>query len=333
MSDVEPITSLDRDVNCWIMTEEQKQKQVPSLPDDWTRCHSYIERKHRFCRQLKLDESNFCGHHAADDDTKRRIPCPFDPSHDILENQIEKHKKVCPKLTRQKEQETRPYYRQDINGGGYGGLGTPPTSSIASSEWAQHIAMQVLRIHQRLYGGGANGATQSMTDSDIQNSIPMKDLSQPELESGLPTAVEHFRIKSGGTRHLHQQASLIGHLRRIGVLLPVPNTSSTNAPTVQFLEMGAGRGMFGLLAAGVAAACGAPKVRLIMVERAGARSKADTVLRKAKESTTYMKLHSVEWSRIQCDLAHIHVPSILTSNSDDGTAAVGEKRKTSPNTN
>lgn len=313
--------------------DHNNQKQTPSLPADWTRCHTYIERKHRFCRQVKLLESNYCGYHATDDDTKRRIPCPFDPSHDILENLIEKHKKVCPKLTRQKDQETRPYYRQDINGGGHGGLGPPSTSSIVGSEWAQHIAMEVLRVHQRLYGSTSNGKTQSMTDVDIHNSIAMMDLSQPELDGGLPTAVEHFRIKSGGTRHLHQQASLIGHLRRIGVLLPVPNTSSTNtAHDVQFLEMGAGRGMFGLLAAGVAAACGAPKVHLIMVERAGARSKADTVLRKAKESTAYMKLQTVEWSRIQCDLAHVHVPTILASNGDGSTAAVGEKRKTSPNT-
>ena len=324
-----------------IMANAPKVSGAPPLPTDWSRCHSFIERKHRFCRQMKIPESNYCGYHhvhlqsdAADGSSatsKRRIPCPFDPSHDILEHQVEKHKKVCPKLTRQKEQETRPYYRQNINAGGHGETGSSKTTALCTSEWALHIAAKVLEIHQRLYNVAGMAATQTalgMTNDDIHKSIPMNDLSQPELVGGLPEAVQHFRIKSGGARHLHQQASLIGHLRRIGVLLPRPNESSTTIPEMEFLEMGAGRGMFGLLAAGVAAACGAPKVRLVLVERAGARSKADTVLRKAKESTTYMKLNNVDWSRIQCDLAHVHVPSILSSNqSGDCTAAVGDKRK------
>ena len=311
----------------------------PSLPADWSRCHSYIERKQRFCRQVKLPESNYCGyhhghHHGAtngiNDASKRRIPCPFDPSHDILEDQVEKHKKVCPKLTRQKEQETRPYYRHNVNAGGHGEIGTTGRTAAGTSEWAQHIAVKVLEVYQRLFnsaGAMAAQTTLGITGDEIQNAISLNDLSKPELEGGLPEAIEHFRIKSGGARHLHQQASLIGHLRRIGVLLPCPNESSTLMPEVEFLEMGAGRGMLGLLAAGVAAACGAPKVRLVLVERAGARSKADTVLRKAKESTTYMKLRDVDWSRVQCDLAHVHVPSILSSQSGDCVAAVGDKRK------
>lgn len=322
------------------MAVAPKKIGAPPLPTEWSRCHSYIERKHRFCRQVKLPESNYCGYHHAhhhdteasgsSDNSKRRIPCPFDSSHDILEHQIEKHKKVCPKLTRQKEQETRPYYRHNINAGGHGESGCTETSAPGTSEWALHIATKVLEVHQRFYSAAGAAAAQTtlrMTSDEIHNAIPMKDLSQPELESGLPEAIEHFRIKSGGARHLHQQASLIGHLRRIGVLLPRPNESSILMPEVEFLEMGAGRGMLGLLAAGVAAACGAPKVRLVLVERAGARSKADTVLRKAKESTTYMKLRDVDWSRIQCDLAHVHVPSILASKSGDCAAVVGVKRK------
>jgi tRNA:m4X modification enzyme len=313
---------------------EKKQEGPPPLPEEWTRCHTYIERKHRYCRQQKHLESNYCGYHQAPTDNRRRIPCPFDPSHDINEDQVEKHRKVCPKLTRQKEQETRPYYRQDINGGGYGELGS--TTSTESSddgnpEWAQQIAVKVLEIHQRLYGGTTTKqASHTITKDDIHDAIPMKDLSQPEMDGGLPEAVEHFRIRSGGVRHLRQQASLLGHLRRTGVLLPTPNTSTPSAPHVEFLEMGAGRGMLGLVASGVAAACGAQTVRLTLVERAGTRSKADTVLRKAKESTSYMKLHTVDWSRIQCDLAHVDVPSILASSSDDSAESVGEKRKAPP---
>jgi tRNA:m4X modification enzyme len=151
----------------------------------------------------------------------------------------------------------------------------------------------------------------------------MMDLSEKELQAGLKDSIDHYRIKSGGKRHLHQQGSLVGHLRRLGVF---ENTESD----LTLLEMGAGRGMFGLMAAGVAAAAAhsKPSTQLVLVERSGTRSKADGVLRMAKDATDYMALNKVQFSRISCDLAHVHMPTVIQKvASTNSKASVGSKRK------
>lgn len=306
--------------------EQQKQVGPPPLPEGWTRCHAYLENKRRYCRQQQRGSSSkYCGNHSSEE--RLRIPCPMDPSHQIYQDQVEKHIKVCPKVVRMKAQEKLPYFCRDVNTGGHGMLGDDTTCS-PSLEWAQRIATKVLEVHQRHFGRKAQ-PPESLTEKDIHKAIVMKDLSQTELDAGLADAVQHFRIKSGGPRHIHQQASLVGHLRLAGVL-PLTPDLSTCTKEIKFLEMGAGRGMLGLVAAGAASACGSPKVQLTLVERAGSRSKADTILRAAAESkeeeSRYMKLKTVQWSRVQCDLAHIDVTSII---KDQSEPAVGKKRKVS----
>jgi hypothetical protein len=217
-----------------------------------------------------------------------------------------------------------------------------------------------------------------------------------------------------------------------GVLVgsPIRNRNGQRRRLV-LLEMGAGRGIFGLVAAGVAAAAAAAttttrttatsndllcgkshrKVHLAMVERAGSRGKADTVLRtlpvalrptqkpamsrtttavttngnKATDNTTtsrplevaevgletadnidndndnravgttnavvttnnnnntnnnnfnnnnshqrpYLQLEPIEWSRLTCDLAHVHLPTVLGQIK----VATQKKEKASTRTN
>ena len=141
-----------------------------------------------------------------------------------------------------------------------------------------------------------------LTQEEIESALPLHDYSARELELGLAEAMESYHIRSGGPKHLHQQASLVGHLRRLGALPPrgtgkdnnnkqeetvaemaaTQRPSSTKKPRTSsphtFFEMGAGRGMLGLVAAGVSAVTTQP-THLVLVERSGSRSKADTVLR------------------------------------------------------
>jgi tRNA:m4X modification enzyme len=329
--------------------EKRDAKTMPYLqdplqpPHDWTRCQCYVPKKHRFCRQVKLRDSKFCGNHAVGMlSSKKRIPCPLDPSHDILEDHLERHIAICPMSSRIKELESRSYFRRGVNDGGHGELGLkPPSQFVKSANWAQTIAIKVLEIYERLFMKSEDFHStinhQKLSLEQIYQAIPTKDLSQPELEAGLSDAVEHFRIKIGGSKHLHQHASLLGHLRLLRVLPMHPPKSllesnrddKHTSHTLEILEMGAGRGILGLLTAGVAAVAndGDTQVCLTLVERNGARSKADTVLRKAKEPSAYMKLHSVRWNRIQCDLSHIHVPSILSNYQVATDTVVGSKRK------
>ena len=294
-------------------------EESPLPPNNWDRCHVFIPRKGRFCNQFPSNGATYCGNHihlTGSTTGRKRIPCPIDPTHMIFKDQVEKHKLSCPKLRQQQERENKPYFRRNINLGGHGTLGDT-SSRDKTMEWAQNFALKLLEVHQTIFTGKCPDNVRQITQENIYDSIPMQDFSQPEMEAGLPQAVEAYRIKSGGQRHLIQQASLIGHLRKIGVLpgLDQPRTISDD---ITFLELGAGRGMLGLVAAGVACASIPATVRLALVERAGSRSKADTVLRTIRDisdipTTTmhYMKLKSLEWSRLQCDLSHVHMPTVI----------------------
>jgi hypothetical protein len=195
----------------------------------------------------------------------------------------------------------------------------------------------VLEIQTRLFDGGEK-PIKSLTLHDIHNVVKLKDYAGSELKAGHAEAVQHYRIKSGGLHHLRQQASLMSHLRATN-LLPEPTGITTcrdNAGTeIHFLEMGAGRGILGLLASGVAAATHS-NVSLTMVERSGTRSKADKILRVANKGSAdvgsrpadsiYLRLNTLKWDRTQCDLAHVHVPTILEQPIEQGESA-GDIRK------
>lgn len=312
-----------------------RSKEVPSKPPDgWTRCHAFVERKHRFCRQAvtnpseKLGGPRYCGNHShfyKNPPKRKRVPCPIDGSHSIYEDDVAKHVKICPRVKQRRMQEQQPYYRHNINTGGCGGITEDAETVQVSVERAKRLALRILQAYQRVFSPSKIATSQSLTFEQIQSAIPLLDLSKPELEAGLPESVEYHRFRSGGPRHLIQQASLIGHLRRVGAL-PSLDKDSKKAPLRKFgktclLEMGAGRGMFGLLAAGAAAGAAealqaSPNLHLVLVERAGTRFKADSVLRLAKgpsadKSLNYLRLHQLPWTRIQCDLAHVHMPTVL----------------------
>ena len=358
-------------------------------PAGWDRCHAYMKQKRRFCRQKPLPNTVYCGNHrhllqdsasaslptaqsgtGSESDkrpfgTRKRVPCPIDPSHYIFEDQIEKHIKVCPKATTHQQLQKLPYYQEQVNTGGYGSIGNSSAQDRSdftdtdNIDWAHQLALRVLRVYRTVFSPTSDDSQNTSSCRDwtrpqLLDMIAMQDLAEPELQAGLPEAVEHYRMKSGGERHLRQQASLVGHLRQLGVF------DDQNTP-VHFVEMGAGRGMLGLVAAGVAAANN-QSVHLTLVERAGSKGKADTVLRTnapnrkkhpRKQSSDrnnnrgdkdaldgrYLRLDNIDWLRVRCDLAHVHLRTVLdmvdeSTDADrkapkisDGEATPGRKRK------
>jgi tRNA:m4X modification enzyme len=317
----------------------------PEPPNDWDRCNAYLKRKRRFCSQHPLPSHDkdgkkllrFCGNHQHllphCKSNQRRVPCPVDPTHSILEHLVDKHVLVCPATKTRKLQEKQPFFKLNVNAGGSGDLchqgeGTTcfatckgPTISL---DKAKELALRVLKVHQMLFQHvKCEKKLVDLLFEDIHNAIPILDLSRPELEAGLATALSDYRLKSGGARHIHQQASIVGHLRRLGALEPpaalgskVTEEKEAASPKIHqrtVLEVGAGRGMTGLVVSGISAASGV-ETKFIMVERAGSRGKADTVLRNAKErTTTYpLDLNSlVQWERIQCDVSHVNMASVF----------------------
>lgn len=154
----------------------------------------------------------------------------------------------------------------------------------------------------------------------------------------LSDAIALHRIKAGGPRHLHQIASILGHLRENGLLtneVTLHNNdnnkldfSKASTPAINVIEMGAGRGMLGLVVAGAIGASSvdpnpSSKVQLFLVDRSGSRAKAETKIRKAirdasnrrpntnEAKADCLKLDAVTVHRIKCDLAHVLMPAAL----------------------
>jgi tRNA:m4X modification enzyme len=322
----------------------KQRKAPPPVPEGWDRCCAYIPKKNRFCNQRHLRD-RFCGNHyrlLANPLTegRKRIPCPIDPSHSIYEDQMVKHKRICPRVKALRKQAECSYYRSRVNSGGYGKLASTSSEEEPNLEWSKRVALRVLQVYQNMYGNEEVSAGQDLsklTANQLFDQIPLLDLSKKELDAGFSEALDHYSIRSGGSKQLVQQASLIGHMRRIGAL-PTHTTddAGTEKDTIDkisplvLLEMGAGRGMLGL--ATTLVACGAGlEVRFVMVERSTSRNKADSTLRSqtgddsSNPHPQYMKIDpsKIEWSRVQCDLSHVHLPSVLQQGKD-GSSSNGE---------
>ena len=234
----------------------------------------------------------------------------------IFEDQVKKHILICPRTKKRKRQEEEPYFLKNVNCGGHGQLVANPEKpefQPGTSIWAQRIARRVLRAHQSTFKNDKECDVTAITLQDIHGALQVKDLSQPEITAGIREGFLSHHIKSGGEHHTTQIASLIGHLRQMGFF----QTAETEkeVPLV-IMEMGAGRGMFGLTAAGVANASGLD-THFFMVDRAGSRSKAEKAFRSLKSDTdrSYLKLDAVNWCRLCCDVGHVNLPVVLDTNA------------------
>eukprot|EP00956_Cyclotella_meneghiniana_P033199 scaffold94344_cov64-Cyclotella_meneghiniana.AAC.2 len=261
----------------------------------------------------------------------KRIPCPIDPSHMIYESALEKHVLKCPAAKLKRDVVSKAYYSKDVNRGGFGDLsvGSVDDTSDLTNKKHGELAVAILRVFYHLFISGEDSTDdfqplsfdklKSLTENEIYSSLDEIDLAEQEEQSTgrLSESIARHRIKAGGTRHLHQIASILGHLRDNRLL-----TSTSN--TMNVIEMGAGRGMLGLVVSGAAAASTYnSKVRLFLVDRSGTRAKAETRIRSAandresdypkanKSSRDCLKLDAVEVTRIKADLAHVHMPIAL----------------------
>jgi tRNA:m4X modification enzyme len=280
----------------------------------------------------------------------KRVPCPIDRSHSVFEGSISKHILVCPAAKRKQEVAGKEYYSEGINLGGCGGMGTVNESKMADSGEAKELAYAVLRVFSHLFLAThgddigmlndrgddctlSNEQLQNITESEIYDALPESDLSGVEegtscdatscmpavdgtaaVSGRLSRAISDHRIRAGEPRHLRQIASILGHMRCEG-LISVKNAESEEKRLV--IEMGAGRGMTGLVVAGAMGASLArdnSKVQLCLVERSGTRGKAETRIRMSEgkhSNDDCLRLDLVDVTRVRCDLAHVDIRKAL----------------------
>ncbi|XP_063508661.1 tRNA:m(4)X modification enzyme TRM13 homolog isoform X2 [Pongo pygmaeus] len=214
------------------------------------RCGYYVEKKKRFCRMVVAAGKRFCGEHAGaaeEEDARKRILCPLDPKHTVYEDQLAKHLKKC----NSREKPKPDFYIQDINAG----------------------LRDETEIPEQL--------------------VPISSLSEEQLEKlikklrkaseALHDALNDPKNGDSATKHLKQQASILGNIENLKLL----------GPRRCFVEFGAGKGK---LSHWVDTALkDAEKVHFILVEKVTTRFKVDG---------KHRKKNSV-FERLQIDIQHL----------------------------
>ncbi|XP_057585110.1 tRNA:m(4)X modification enzyme TRM13 homolog isoform X2 [Hippopotamus amphibius kiboko] len=228
------------------------------------RCGYYVEKKKRFCRMVVAAGKRFCGEHAGaaeEENARKRILCPLDPKHTVYEDQLAKHLKKC----NSREKPKPDFFIQDINAGLKDETEIPehlvPISSL-SEEQLENLIKKLRKASEGL-------------NSTLKNQI----MSHPALHD----ALNDPKNGDSATKHLKQQASILGNIEKLKLL----------GPRRCFVEFGAGKGK---LSHWVDIALkDAEKVHFILVEKVTTRFKVDG---------KHRKKNSV-FERLQIDIQHL----------------------------
>ncbi|XP_054420877.1 tRNA:m(4)X modification enzyme TRM13 homolog [Pteronotus mesoamericanus] len=228
------------------------------------RCSYYVAKKKRFCRMVVAVGKRFCGEHAGaaeEENGRKRILCPLDPKHTVYEDQLAKHLKKC----NSREKPKPDFFVQDINAGLKDETEIPeqlvPISSLPE-EQLENLIMKLKKASEGL-------------NSTLKEQI----MSHPALHD----AVTDPKNGDSATKHLKQQASILGNIEKLKLL----------GPRRCFVEFGAGKGK---LSHWVDIALkDAEKVHFILVEKVTTRFKVDG---------KHRKKNSV-FERLQIDIQHL----------------------------
>ncbi|XP_066102266.1 tRNA:m(4)X modification enzyme TRM13 homolog [Saccopteryx bilineata] len=228
------------------------------------RCGYYVAKKRRFCRLVAAAGRRFCGEHAGaaeEENARKRILCPLDPKHTVYEDQLAKHLKKC----NSREKPKPDFFIQDINAGLKDETEIReqlvPISSLPE-EQLENLIKKLKRASEGL-------------SSALKDQI----LSHPALHD----ALNDPKNGDSATKHLKQQASILGNIEKLKLL----------GPRRCFVEFGAGKGK---LSHWVDIALkDAEKVHFILVEKVTTRFKVDGKHKK-KDSV---------FERLQIDIQHL----------------------------
>ncbi|KAJ8446450.1 hypothetical protein Cgig2_019343 [Carnegiea gigantea] len=283
------------------------------------RCQFWLPKKKRFCANAPLNHSSFfspssyayklleyipshihtnlfCGNHTPRD-AGNWVKCPIDPSHSVLEDNLEAHVKKCPLLKQAQTLSLQPYYQKGINRGRDESAQNGERKEQQEEEEQEDDFSSEMK-RKLVYNLTASQLTDLLCKIRAVHSSMCKEIGisykvpeacnvwiQRQVDGKLP-----FQEK-----HVLQQASILGNLEDFGVLndsdqtlakeqgeCPGSHYSENDIPAV--VEFGAGRGYLTQI---LADCYGIKKV--FLVERKSYKLKADRSLRQ-KESLVLERL-------------------------------------------
>ncbi|XP_027100084.2 uncharacterized protein [Coffea arabica] len=238
------------------------------------RCQFRLPKKNRLCANAPLPNSSFCGNHTQRSN-HQWIQCPLDPSHSVLQHNLENHLTRCPSLKQAQSLSLQPYYQKGINaGGGIDEDHTATASHMKRRAVYNKTVPEFCDLIRKIKSIHA-----SLSDNTrIQDSFKI-----PQACAVWSTRRQIDRKLPFQEKHVLQQASILGNLEEFGLLrksgvedavidATTLDRSDVDVPAV--VEFGAGRGYLTQL---LADCYGIKKV--LLVERKSYKLKADRSLR------------------------------------------------------
>ncbi|TPX57142.1 hypothetical protein PhCBS80983_g04047 [Powellomyces hirtus] len=256
--------------------EMGKDEEIPPAREN--QCHFWVKRKGRYCHLGVAPTHEYCGQHVMYEDKTRpgygevpgheRVPCPYDGGHNVAAKDLEKHMRKC----NNKPEPIPLHFVENINVAQVDLLtptvvSTPapqppsaPTGNAKESEETDAAAeAAATTARERLFRLPRETFTnlvskvQRLYAEVIPKDLETMVLTHPSMNERLAAA--------GNGKHAVQQASLLGHIDRLGLL------EQGNV----FVEFGAGKGE---LAKWIYVAVGDPS-KYVLIDRRNFRQKFD----------------------------------------------------------
>ncbi|RWR94504.1 tRNA:m4X modification enzyme TRM13 [Cinnamomum micranthum f. kanehirae] len=263
------------------------------------RCNFWLAKKKRFCANSPLSDSLFCGNHKPGSE-EVRVPCPIDPSHSILQENLDAHVKRCPMQKQVRALQMQPFFKKGVNCGKddeVEGLSSKSTEAKISCSGPYSESSEITSEMKR-------NAIYQMSKPEFSGllkkiqSIHISICSNIQDSYAIPEACDRW-LKNQGDRqlpfqekHVLQQASILGNLEAFGIIgnshdfddqeadehLCCDDSSRGKIETPPVIEFGAGRGYLTQM---LADCYGIQKV--FLVERRSYKLKADRSLRQKQQ--------------------------------------------------
>ncbi|KAH8552325.1 methyltransferase TRM13-domain-containing protein [Umbelopsis sp. PMI_123] len=253
---------------------------IPPPPDRPQQCHYWVARKRRYCHLPSKKTNKYCGEHLTEQqkeditqDSRIRVPCPFDPQHTVFQDELDVHLKT---RCNARPKPSDPWYTLNVNC-------TLPLSK-EELEFQQSIHSHK---HLKSQPWIARVQLHELPKNELRDLILKVERLYKEVVPPIKTKI-HFhpsmekrRAQVKYHKHADQQASLLGHMADHDML---------KKKHAAFVEFGAGRGE---LSHHLKAALNAEEGEstFVLIDRKAVRGKFDTALAGEKGATKVKRIN------------------------------------------
>lgn len=223
---------------------------------------------------------------------RKRIPCPFDPSHTAWADDLKTHLYKCNSRPR----DTPAQFLLDVN------LTIPrPPQSTESKNDTTPVTDESTGLSSQATTEVRSDILSTLTDEQLLSLIKkvqeMYDKHVPEMRTLIldhPALDERKKIVKD-IKHAHQQASLLGHMQRLNML---------DDPSSCYIEFGAGRGELSNYLKIAVDDHGT--ATFVLVDRTPSRNKFDSAMLGWEKIKSLVKRHTMDIK----DLVLAEVPEL-----------------------